>query len=165
MKQMENFENEARYQELFFVLKEFRDGNISQKFFGMEVFNTGRYFGMKYFKSTRMIHSDLSAFLYGAGLLGLLLYLAIYAVIFREGIYYRKLLRRFPIDREIFAIYFAILFANFIISASGSGTIGERCLVFLFLGAVMGIARQKVRILVINNAKQNGSIPAGKGGV
>lgn len=165
MKQMENFEDEARYQELFFVFKEFKEGDISQKLFGKEVFNTGRHFGLKYFGNNRMIHSDLSAFLYGSGLVGLLLYLAVYAVIFREGFHYRHLLRRFPIDRELFAIYLAILFATFIISASGSGTIGERCLVFLFLGAVTGVARHKIRVLKLNSERTNGSIPAGTKGV
>jgi hypothetical protein len=161
MKQMENIENEARYQEFIYILKEFRNADLNQKLFGKELFNTGPSFGKKYFHTNRMIHSDMVGFFYGAGLIGILLYLAIYYLIFRDGLKYRRLLKRDPLDRELFAIYFAILFATFLISASGSGTIGERCLVFLYLGAVSGVAKEKLR-LISNTAKNiNGSIPSG----
>jgi hypothetical protein len=152
MKQMENIENEARYQEFFFVIKEFRDGGITQKLFGNEVFNTGEFFGKKYFHTNRMIHSDMSSFFYGAGLVGILLYLVIYFLLYREGIHYRKLLKQGQIDRELFAIYFAILIAVFLISASGSGTIGERCLVFLYLGAIIGVSKGRVKEILNKTA-------------
>ncbi len=49
MEQMENIENEARYKEFFYVMREFREGNVSQKLFGREVFNTGQFFGRSIF--------------------------------------------------------------------------------------------------------------------
>jgi len=144
MEQMEDIENEARYKEFFYVIREFRDGNLSQKLFGREVFNTGQFFGKKYFHTNRMIHGDMSSFFYGSGLIGLLLYLSVFSLLFMEGRHYRRLLIRDPVYRELFAIYFAVLLSLFLISLSGSGTIGERCLVFLLLGAIIGLARMKL---------------------
>lgn len=159
MKQMENIEKEARYQEFFFVLKEFKEGNIGQKLFGKELFNSGAHFGMKYFHTPRMIHSDMSGFLYGSGITGIMLYLSIYYFLFMEGLKYSRHLRKDGTYRELFAIYFAILFATFLVSATGSGTIGERCLVFMLLGAVAGLTREKMKSEVINKKQINGSIP------
>lgn len=150
MKQMEDIENEARYKEIFYVIREFREGNVSQKLFGREVFNTGQFFGKKYFHTNRMIHGDLSSFLYGSGLIGLLLYLSVFSLLFMEGRYYRRMLLRIPVYRELFAIYFAVLLSMFLISLSGSGTIGEKCMVFLLLGAIIGLARIKVKAIIRN---------------
>lgn len=158
MKQMENIENEARYQEFFYVLKEFRDGNLWQKLFGKELFNSGPHFGRKYFGTDRMIHSDISGFFYGSGITGFALYLAIYFLLLRKGLEYRKILIGDKFYREIFAVYFAILAAIFLVSATGSGTIGERCLVFLYLGAVTGLAKEKIRSLSNHTKTFNGSI-------
>jgi hypothetical protein len=160
MKQMENIENEARYQEFFFVIKEFSEASVDRKLFGSEVFNTGQFFGEKYFNTNRMIHSDMSAFFYGAGLVGLLLYFGVFFFIMREGVQYRIVLRPYPFARDIFAVYYAILAATFLISVSGSGTIGERCLVFLYLGGIIGVAQTMAHNRRINAEKNNGSFPA-----
>jgi hypothetical protein len=159
MKQMENIEVEARYQEFFYVIREFAESGIDRKLFGTEVFNTGQYFGRKYFKTNRMIHSDMSAFFYGAGLIGLLLYFAVFFLVLREGIRCRRSLRGDPSARELFAVYYGMLAATFLISVSGSGTIGERCLVFLFLGGLCGVGQWLIRNKMVR--KSNGSLPAG----
>lgn len=144
LEQMQNIEDEARYQEFFFVLKEFREGDIAHRLFGSELFNSGSTFGRKYFHSSRIIHSDLSSFFYGAGLIGLALYISVFVLLLRNGAGYRRILRMYPVDRELYAIYFALLLATFLISVSGSGTIGERCLAFLYLGAVTGLSGFKM---------------------
>jgi len=158
MRQMENIEKEARYQEILYVFQEFREADISQKLFGAHLFNTGEYFGRKYFNTNRMIHSDFFGFLYGAGVIGIFLYLAIYYVIISMGVKFRRILKHEIIERELLAIFFAILVATFLISFTGSGTIGERCLVFLYLGAISGTAKQKIKSLFLVKKFKVGSI-------
>lgn len=158
MKQMENIENEARYQEFFFVLREFADAGIDRKLFGTEVFNTGRFFGMKYFKTNRMIHSDMSSFFYGSGITGLLLYFGVFFFILREGARCRRRLSDSATGRELFAVYYGMLAATFLISLSGSGTIGERCLVFLFLGGLCGVGQAMIRSQMIIKLTAGGSV-------
>lgn len=136
--QTENYEEEGRYKEFFYVLEEFKADNPGQKLFGKEPFNTGQYFGVKYFSHERMIHGDFSSMFYGSGLVGIGLYLMLYGMILFQGINYFKKVQNNMIMRELMASYFSILCATFIISATGSGTIGEKCLVFLYLGAVSG---------------------------
>jgi len=162
IKQMEHIENEGRYQEFFFVIAEFEQAGLRQKLFGTEVFNTGQFFGKKYFNSDRMIHSDMSAFFYGGGVVGLFLYFAVFYFIFREGMLFRRILVKIPVAREIFAVYFAILFAMFLISVSGSGTIGERSLVFLFLGSILGVAQTMVRSIKTEGQPAEVSVLSGK---
>ena len=145
IEQMQAIEEEARYQEFIYVFKEFREGEISQKFFGKEVFNSGPSFGKKYFHSNRIIHSDVTSFFYGSGLIGIILYLGIFVLLFRNGSFYRRMLKHNAGDRELFAIYFSILAATFLISVSGSSTIGERCMTFLYLGAITGKSRVSVK--------------------
>ena len=38
----------------------------------------------------------------------------------------------------ILAVFFGLLFATFLISATGSGTVGERCLVYSYFGIALG---------------------------
>jgi hypothetical protein len=163
MKQMENIENEARYQEFFYAIEEFREAGIGQKLVGKELFNTGPSFGKKYFNSSRMIHSDMTAFFYGSGLIGLILYFLVFVFLFLDGRKYRIYLKYHKFARDLFAVYYALLLATFIISVSGSGTIGERCLVFLFLGAVIGVAQTLKASETDKYINSNGSISSGQG--
>lgn len=160
MEQMQHFEDEARYKEFFYVIREFRDGNIGQKLFGKELFNSGATFGQKYFHSHRIIHSDFSSFFYGSGLIGIILYLSVFLLLLREGVRYRRRFRRHDPVQELLAIYFSILPATFLISVSGSGTIGERCLSFLYLGAITGVTINILKQRAKSKNGINGSVPA-----
>lgn len=156
VKQTKNYEQEGRYQEFFYVLKEFEEGNIWQKFFGKEIFNTGEFFGVKYFNRSRMIHGDISSMFYGSGLTGITMYFWIFILIFIRGLNYLKKVRNNMVLRELMASFFSMLFAIVIVSATGSGTVGEKCLVFLYLGAISGII---AHMKPLNENTANGSIP------
>jgi hypothetical protein len=143
-KQTENYEEAGRYKEFFFVINEFQEGNVWQKLFGNEIFNTGEFFGLKYFNRERMIHGDMSSMFYGSGLVGILMYLYLFVLIFIKGAEYFKKVKNNKTLRELMAGYFAMLFAIILVSATGSGTIGEKCLVFLYLGAISGLMAHMV---------------------
>jgi len=156
VKQTKNYEQEGRYKEFFYVLHEFEEGNIWQKLFGKEIFNTGQAFGVKYFNRGRMIHGDISSMFYGSGLLGITMYFCIYILIFIRGVSYLKNVRNNVVMQELMASFFSMLFAIMAVSATGSGTVGEKCLVFLYLGAISGIIGH---MEPLNESTANGSIP------
>jgi hypothetical protein len=142
---IEEFDKEGRYLEVFYVFQEFRDGNGWQKLFGSEAFNTGEFFGMKYFGRGRMIHGDFSALLYGSGLIGIILYFSIFGHLAKQGISYAVSFRGQKLPSELAAVFLSLLFATFLISATGSGTIGERCLVYSYFGASVGFLSAKMK--------------------
>ncbi len=146
VEQTKELENENRYKEFFYVLDEFEGAGVPQKLFGNELFNTGKYFGVKYFDRERMIHGDISAFIYGSGLLGISTYLFLFILLLDTGLHFLRRFRRVIFVREILASFFSLLFATFLVSVTGSGTIGERCLVYLYMGAVIGVcSRIKIK--------------------
>ena len=157
MEQMKNIENEGRYREIFYALDEFNDADVLQKLFGKEIFYTVESFGRKYFNSGRMIHSDLVNFFYGGGLIGFVLYILIYISLFQNGLRCRTMLKPYGKGEELLMIYFAILCGFFLISVTGSGTIGERSLVFLCLGGIMGVLKTLIKDSY-SNTRLNGSI-------
>ncbi len=148
--QIENYEQEGRYREFFYVIQEFQEGNIWQKMFGNEIFNTGQFFGIKYFSRERMIHGDISSMFYGSGLFGIMMYFWIFILIFIKGVAYFRKVRNDKYLRELMASYFSMLFAVIFVSAAGSGTIGEKCLVFLYLGAISGLMAHIVPVIKSN---------------
>jgi hypothetical protein len=135
---IDKYDKEARYLEVFYVIDEFKSGNLWQKLFGTEAFNTGEYFGMKYFNRGRMIHGDFSALVYGTGLTGIAMYLSIFFILLRKGFLKFRKIHQHKLPRELLAVFFGLLFATFLISATGSGTVGERCIVYTYFGAVLG---------------------------
>ncbi|OFX23717.1 MAG: hypothetical protein A2041_09585 [Bacteroidetes bacterium GWA2_31_9b] len=132
-------ENESRYQEFFYVLKEMKEGSIFQVFFGVELFNSKQFFGPKYFGQGRMIHGDISQFLYGSGIIGLSLYLSIFILIYRQGTKFFRFLRNNNMVRIIYTSLIGVLLCSFFISVTGSGTIGERTIAYLFMGGAISI--------------------------
>lgn len=141
VEQTKMYEEEGRYREFIYVIKEFKEGNIWHKLFGSEPFNTSQFFGMKYFKRGRMIHGDFSLYLYGTGLIGITLYFSIFGTLFYQVKKYHDKIKQNSQLREIIASFIAVLFAAFLISATGSGSIGEKCLVYLYLGSVLGFLK------------------------
>ncbi|TFH39795.1 MAG: hypothetical protein E4G95_00085 [Bacteroidia bacterium] len=138
IEQTKLIEEEGRYMEFFYVMQEFREGNIWHKLFGSEAFNTAQFFGPKYFNRGRMIHGDFSAYVYGSGLAGIFLYFSIFGMLFMQIRIYHKRYGEIRIIQEIVASFYSVLAATFLISATGSGSIGEKCMVYLFFGAVLG---------------------------
>jgi hypothetical protein len=138
-------ENEARYKEIFYVLEEFKEGNIKHKLFGTEPFNSRQFFGPKHFRKDRMIHGDLSSFLYGTGLIGLIWYVLIFLSLGSSNFLFYKLFFRNRTERVMIAVAFALLTSGFIITITGTGTIGERAIMYLTLGAIFGYLRNSYK--------------------
>lgn len=145
-------ENEARYKEIHYVFKEFKEGGIGHKLFGTEPFNSRQFFGPKYFNRDRMIHGDLSSFFYGTGLVGLLWYLMVYSTIGFRNFFFFKRFYNSTLEREFIAIVFAFLACGFLITVTGTGTMGERGIMYLTMGALFGYLRNTISLKHTVNA-------------
>ncbi|MHC1703465.1 MAG: hypothetical protein AB9846_06110 [Tenuifilaceae bacterium] len=155
-------ENEARYHEVFYVIKEFKEGELLHKFFGTEPFNSRQFFGPKYFNKGRMIHGDLSSFFYGTGLVGLTMYILIFITIGIQAIYFLKKFFHSHFERELIAVLLGILSCGFFITTTGSGTVGEKGIMYLCMGAIIGVLRssyleRRMNNNVVNNQYLNRS--------
>lgn len=137
-------DKEIREEELTYVIQEFLNTSVKHSLFGSEVFNSQQFFGPKYFDNNRMIHGDFASFLYGSGLVGILLYFSIFFSLYRFNKFYDKNFKDKNMLTELNAVFYAILVTAFFVSATGSGSVGERSLVYLYLGAIIGIKEVKV---------------------
>lgn len=138
-------ENEGRYHEAFYALKEFDEGDIFHKLIGSEVFNSREYFGSKYFGRNRMIHGDFAMFFYGAGLIGIFSYLFIFYLMLKQIIFYHKIIKGNQGYSSIRAVFFSIIACYLFISLTGSGSIAFRTNSFLLLGALSGVSYFEMR--------------------
>lgn len=133
---MLNYEDEGRYKEIFYAFDEFRDGTIVHKLIGSELFNSQQYFGPKYFGRNRMIHGDVTNFFYGSGLIGLGIYLLLFASLISNSMKYNKRNPNYPVLKEISAIMSGIVCCYAFMTITGAGSIGSLSLVFLSLGSM-----------------------------
>jgi predicted permease len=92
-----------------------------------------------------MIHGDLSSFLYGTGLIGLIWYVLIFLSLGSSNFLFYKLFFRNRTERVMIAVAFALLTSGFIITITGTGTIGERAIMYLTLGAIFGYLRNSYK--------------------
>jgi hypothetical protein len=151
-------ENESRYKEIIFVWEEFKTNSVKHALFGSELFNSRQYFGPKYFSSDRMIHGDIASFFYGSGLIGIIFYLNIFYNLFQENYRIRRKIKSKSLLIEMNAVFFGILSATFLISITGSGSIGERSLVYLYLGAIMGCQKSFLKSIFSTYKIKNNQI-------
>lgn len=138
---------ELRYQELFFVLKDLNDHfSIQTLLFGKEIFNSPGHYGFTDgFLAVRQLHVDYTLLFHGSGLIGLLLYLALYFHMFR--LFKRKysrlksMLPRFAKDlRSLFITCISLLL---LIHFSGQmEELTFRSAMFLTLGGCLGVLYQ-----------------------
>jgi hypothetical protein len=129
---------EARFMEVSRVINEYFDGDIGHKLFGSELFNY-----MEFGNTTRMLHTDYATFFSGSGLIGLFLFILIYIVILKKIFFYRRIFIKNKIMNSITAVCLVLIPTLFIYSAGGTvHSIGSRALIFLFLGASLGVLNQ-----------------------
>lgn len=143
--------NEKRYHEFFYVLEEIEENSIMQGLFGTELFNSGQFFGPKYFGKERLIHGDISTFLYGSGIIGLAMYLSIYLMIGLKLFKAKQNSNSNIYMNVIFTSAISIVLSSFLISVTGSGTIGERSITYLFLGGAIYMLTYYTKIQMDNN--------------
>lgn len=138
---MNQIENESRIHDIIFVKKEIQNGTIVSFFFGTELFNSKQFYGPKYYGRHRMIHGDFTNYLYGSGIIGLLLYIFIYLNLYHRFRGYYVKVRSNKTAKILYTSFIGVLFCFLIISITGSGTIGERSVTFIFLGASLRTMR------------------------
>jgi hypothetical protein len=136
-----SYKKEGRYLETFYVFDEiFSFESITKSLFGKEFLNSpGNYANGKF--GNRQLHSDYNNLLHGSGIIGLLLYLAIFMSIYRKYFVIKKYLPKndstVDLLKSIFHVFF---FVPFVISISGQMyDITFRLIDFLFLGAILRV--------------------------
>lgn len=135
---------EARIKELQTVSNAFREGNLSYKFFGAELFN-----GQAYFKTKRILHTDYATMLAGSGLIGFILFMIIYLMMITLNL---KFLRKVDNQdiKNILSISLGLIFALMMVGVAGTvQEISLRGIVFLFCGASYSVSRQFLRSKII----------------
>lgn len=141
-------ENESRYLETIYVIKEFKKSNIISILFGKEPFNSPTIM-KKYFGRPRMLHVDYNILLHGTGVLGFTLYALFYLRLF---IYLKKLYKfkvtqnQIAIEeiRDRFALIVSLLILSLIMSFSGGlQFISYRVILFLTIGVYIGELNSK----------------------
>lgn len=82
---IDSYEEEGRYLETHYIIQfhEKRD-NLQEVLFGVKPFDTYD-FGTKFFGRDRPIHSDINMFFYSTGIVGLLIFTAIFIIYFFIG--------------------------------------------------------------------------------
>ena len=136
----ETFETESRYNEVFWVTDAWEKGSIKHKLIGSEFFND-----REFYRTRRMLHTDYMIMLSGAGLIGLLLWLAKYLLLIQvKNSYYNKL-RSISFYRELNTVFWMLLAAQLLMSISGTiYSLNTRALLFLYWGAIIGTMRTEV---------------------
>ena len=137
-------EEEGRTKDIQYSVIEFVEGDIWHKLFGSELFNSQQFFGPKYYGRERMIHGDLTKIFYGAGIVGLLLYLNVFRSLF---LFYKNIFKFLPKSRDLFlyrAVFNGILFSYFAMLVPGVGQ-SATSITYIALGAIMGANYHELR--------------------
>ena len=133
-----SLDQEYRYKEAFIVVSEtFSD--LKTGLFGKEIFNSsGNYNQGKW--GTRPIHIDYDLILHGSGIIGLILYLMIFADIFFKYVRYASSVPNDLYMNELKSLFKILLILILLISFNGGMLqLSYRATIFLYLGALLGI--------------------------
>lgn len=135
----QSLQKQARYIETLVVWDEFRNKSLKHSFLGSEPFNSAYYFGR------RSLHVDYNVLLHGTGIIGLSMYLLIYLTIIKLFIKYNKLDKKTLYFKKMRAVFFSVITAVLLIGFSrGLGSIGLQSILFVWLGAIIGISREQL---------------------
>ena len=166
--QINSYEREGRYLEVFLVLEEMDILNKPiRTIFGREMFNSPGNYGYGIW-GDRQLHDDYMRILNGSGFLGLFLFFLFNYYIFREFQKKRKIVRRYKLlDKTLFnllnSLFVSFFVIYFVIGLSGGldGTL-YTSIRFIYLGAILGIFQsqidQKDREIRMNNQLERSKI-------
>ena len=146
-------EKEHRFLETIAVWSEIGSfENLPKAFFGLEAFSSVGNYGSGSFNE-RQIHIDYNLIVNTIGIVGLTLYLSIFYFIYKKRM--RLKTRRFKNKtfRELDSIFYVLFFTQFITSFGGQMyAFTFRMIIFLYLGAILGIMYKKTRLNIgMNN--------------
>lgn len=123
---------------------------------GKILFGSGLFHIIGVFSRTspRPLHVDYSVFLYGSGIIGLLLFLMVYYIAHSEKKKYYSIVKNNRLCRELNAVFYALIIMALILSIAGSwGTVGLRSHILLYMGAILGVIKETAKENYIVNQK------------
>jgi hypothetical protein len=133
-------ESEGRYMEYKMTVDDIRHKSILRTMTGEGVQSESFYFNI-----LRMHHTDFFSILFGAGVIGLVLYIMTYYKAYAEVRHFRFLERSRPMVREMRAVTNALIFGLAGLSLSGVyHTIDLRVMAFLYIGGCVGVMRSQL---------------------
>jgi len=145
------FQNENRFKETVYVIEELGKSNIVQVVFGKEAFNSGVVM-TKYFGRPRQLHIDYNLILLGTGVLGLMLFMFLYKLLYTTS---KKLrVKSLIMDNEIknfvienYALILACITLSLVMSISGGlQFVSYRVMLFLIIGCSIGEMQRKLHL-------------------
>lgn len=145
-KQDRTLEDEGRYVETFIVLSEFNNGNIINKLFGNETFNSSQFFGKMYithYQEGRRLHTFYSILIHGTGIVGFLLF---FMFVIALLIHFNKL-QQYGSDFLVMLKSTALgLFLAYLIQITSFGfnNITVNSLVLIFIGVIFGLFKNLI---------------------
>lgn len=144
-----HFENwtlkdELRYLETYIVLDEVFSFRSFRILFGKELFNSPYNYGGGRW-GERVLHVDYNLILHGSGIIGLVLYSIIFYRIFSTFLYYKKRIPKELCYKELCAIFISLFLLSLFISLiGGMKVITFRSIIFMYLGAILGIFNKSI---------------------
>jgi hypothetical protein len=139
-----DFSNENRFKETFYVLEEMSNYNIVNVMFGNEAFNSGVIL-KKYFGRARQLHVDYNLLILGTGVFGFFMYFFVH---YQIWIYARKLVEKCKSldkknksinEQEDFALIVGCMILSLTMSFSGGlQFMSYRIILFLIIGYSIG---------------------------
>lgn len=143
---------EKRYFETILVWTDIAEyDSFFDVLFGKELFNSrGNYGGGAL--GERVIHIDYNLIAHGSGIIGLILYLAIYGMIISESLKLSSVLKKYGLYsneniRALHAMIITFAVMSFVVGLSGQlATPTFRVITFLHLGASFSILRNQVKL-------------------
>jgi len=128
---------QGRMSEIYFIVEVFKESTTIEKLFGHNMF-----MHMDRRSDSRILHVDYNIFLYGGGIVGLVLFLAIYLVIILEKNRYYPFIKHIKYVRELNACIYASIGLALIMSLAGSwGDVTLRSILFVFSGSCCALFR------------------------
>lgn len=157
-----NINEEGRYLELALypeIISKSKDP-INALLFGREFLNSeGKfiYYEKIFGEKNRLFHTDIGVVLYGAGILGLFLFLRVLYLIARKFIYLKNRLNKeliININKNVpsafLIMYICIIFSLF---SDGITVANNRVLPYLVLGSILGIMNNTIKMREFKSLK------------
>ncbi len=139
---IEVLQEEARYTETLAVFeKTFSFDNFWDSFFGGTPFYSSGNYGREY--GDRNLHVDFNLILNTTGIIGVIMYYAIFFVMFKEKKFYARRLPGLPFFKEISLFFTVIFICQFFSSLFGQIFFNTfRSIIFIYLGSTLGMMKK-----------------------
>jgi len=145
------YEDEGRFLEYGIIFEESLT-SLNKFLIGEEIFNSAGYYADGAY-GERMIHSGFPALIHGSGYIGLLLFMMIFIKLFFKYWRNRKAIKIYQLTSES-QLFISLFVLNIALTASGALLETDtRCLLYIYLGASLGVMEFKIKSLSSNIAQ------------